>query len=212
VLILEGRERFEAEFAVGGPVNPKTGSPYGSGTKAFAEWAERLGKPALSDNDAALIEQMAASVEAHAVARDLLATGFPEAVVRCDYGGHPCQGRVDWIRNGLRTGIVDLKTCSRLDVFESDIETYGYVHQLAFYRALVAIATGIPMPVHVVAVEKQEPFRCGVWLIAHESLESARADNESAMRLLAECRRNAHWPTHFEDLRHYQLTTTKENP
>lgn len=41
VLILEGRQRYEAEFAVGGPINPKTGQPYGSNTKAFAEWAEQ---------------------------------------------------------------------------------------------------------------------------------------------------------------------------
>ena len=36
-LILEGRERFEAEYAVGGPINPKTEKPYGPTTKAFAE-------------------------------------------------------------------------------------------------------------------------------------------------------------------------------
>jgi len=75
LLILEGRGRFEAEFAVGGPVNPKTGLPYGSGTKAFAEWAERLGKPALSDADAALIEEMSASVRGHAIASSLLEDG-----------------------------------------------------------------------------------------------------------------------------------------
>ncbi|RMF72019.1 MAG: hypothetical protein D6738_12485, partial [Acidobacteria bacterium] len=63
VLVLEGRERYEAEFAVGGPTNPRTGQPYGSNTKAFAEWAERRGKPVLSDDQAALVEQMAASVK-----------------------------------------------------------------------------------------------------------------------------------------------------
>ena len=36
-LILEGRERFLAEYAIGGPINEKTGQPYGTTTKAFAE-------------------------------------------------------------------------------------------------------------------------------------------------------------------------------
>lgn len=63
-LILEGRHRYESEFAVGGPINPKTGNPFGSGTKAFAEWAEEIGKPVLRDDQAALVEHMAATVSA----------------------------------------------------------------------------------------------------------------------------------------------------
>jgi hypothetical protein len=35
-LVLEGRDRFEAEYAVGGPINPKTGEVYGPTTKAFS--------------------------------------------------------------------------------------------------------------------------------------------------------------------------------
>ena len=33
-LILEGRERFDAEYAIGGPINEKTGKCFGSATKA----------------------------------------------------------------------------------------------------------------------------------------------------------------------------------
>ena len=44
-LILEGRPRFDEQYAVGGPVNPKTGNVYGSNTKAFAHWAKAQGKP-----------------------------------------------------------------------------------------------------------------------------------------------------------------------
>ena len=65
-------------------MNPKTGLPYGSGTKAFADWAERLGKPALSDADAALIEEMAAGVRRHEIASSLLADGVAEGVVRAE--------------------------------------------------------------------------------------------------------------------------------
>jgi len=47
-LILEGRQRFNEQYVVGGPITPKTGAVYGSNTKAFAEWAEAQGKPVLT--------------------------------------------------------------------------------------------------------------------------------------------------------------------
>lgn len=202
-LILEGRERYEAEFAVGGPINPETDKPFGPATKAFAEWAEPIGKPVLSDDQAALIEQMAASVKVHIFARELLAVGQAEGVVRHVYAGHPCQVRLDWINPIAGRGIVDLKTTDDLDSFEFSIRAYGYVHQLAFYRALVAEAIGRTLSVHIVAVEKREPFRCGVWVICPKVLDAAQRDNEIAMAELGECERRAHWPTGFESLRQF---------
>lgn len=203
VLILEGRERYEAEFAVGGPVNPKTGLPFGSATKAFAEWAERIGKPVLSDDQAALIEQMNASVKNHVFARELLAHGVAEGVVRCEYMSHRAQARLDWINPLPDRGIVDLKTADRLDSFEFDIEAYGYLDQLAFYRALVAQASGVVLPVHIIAVEKREPFRCGVWQLSTRALNRAQRENEEALCALARCRETGAWPTGFESIRLY---------
>jgi len=58
-------------------------------------------------------------------------------------------------------GIVHLKTCDDLTGFEADPRRYGYAHQMAFYRALLAIASaGEVLPVHkYIAIEKKEPFR-----------------------------------------------------
>jgi len=203
VLILEGRERFETEFAVGGPINEKTGKPFGSTTKAFAEWAERLGKPAIDDGQAAIIGEMDASVHAHGIASELLSDGVAERVVRCDYRGHRCQGRFDWINPDGGRGIVDLKTCEKLDWFESDLQSFGYPHQLAFYRALLVQVWRITLPVHVIAVEKREPYRTGVWCIAPRVLDQAQRENEQAMDELAQCRRTGVWPTRFESLRRF---------
>lgn len=200
-LILEGRDRYNVEFAVGGPINPKTGNPFGSTTKAFAEWAEKIGKPVLSDDQAALVEQMAASARAHIVASELLSNGTPEGVVRCQLAGHQCQVRLDWINPVDRRGIVDLKTADNLDSFEFDIRTWGYLHQLAFYRAAVAAVTGLTLPVHIIAVEKREPYRCGVWVIGGSALDAAQRENDAAMTELTQCQRQDHWPTGFESLR-----------
>jgi len=200
-LILEGRQRYEREYAVGGPINPKTGQPYGERTKAFAEWAARQSKPVLSDAHAALVEQMAAAVGDHLFARELLAEGVAEGVVRCEYAGHRCQARIDWINPIEGRGIVDLKTADELDSFEAAVRAFGYVHQVAFYRALVAQVSGHVLPVHIVAVEKREPFRCGVWQVAPCALEQARRENEEAMRDLRRCRETGDWFTRFESLR-----------
>lgn len=54
VLILEGRAAYEQNYGFGGPINPKTGQPFGSRTKAFQDWAEALGKPVLDDEQAIL--------------------------------------------------------------------------------------------------------------------------------------------------------------
>jgi hypothetical protein len=39
-LILEGRHEFDKCYAVGAPINERTGKEYGRETQAFAKWAE----------------------------------------------------------------------------------------------------------------------------------------------------------------------------
>jgi hypothetical protein len=40
-LILEGRHEFDLCYAVGAPVNERTGKEYGRDTQAFARWVEQ---------------------------------------------------------------------------------------------------------------------------------------------------------------------------
>lgn len=198
-LILEGRAAFETEYAVGGPVNPKTGLPFGRATKAFQEWADVQEKAFLSDEDAAFVERLAAAVQSHPVAPLLLAGGVAEGVCRAEYAGVPCQARPDYFHP--EQGIVDLKTCDDLTWFEADARRYGYLHQVAFYRAVLRVPPGCTWPVHIVAVEKKEPFRVGVWRLAESALDLAEADNEDAFGRLMACRATGIWPTGFEMVR-----------
>jgi len=199
VLILEGVEKFEAEYAVGGPINPSTGKPYGPQTKAYAEWAAAQGKAVLTDEQYGLIASMAASVAAHPVAAEILADGIPEGVVRVEYCGLPCQARLDFFNP--ERGIVDLKTCDDLTWFEADARRFGYANQFSFYQALVAHVTGELFPVHAVAVEKKEPYRCGVWLMDDQVLAHAGRENEAAIKRLKTCELSGAWPTGYEERR-----------
>lgn len=198
-LILEGRTVLDEQYAVGGPINPKTGEPFGATTKAFAEWAAKVGKPVLTSEQYDLLFKMRATANAHPLITKLLAQGSAENVVRTDYQDTACQIRMDWL-NG-EEGIVDLKTCDDLTWFEHDARRFGYLYQLAFYRAVLAAATGVEHRVYLIAVEKKEPYRCGVWSPDASSLAAAQRENEEAIARLKECQASGCWPTGYEEIR-----------
>lgn len=197
--ILEGVDAYELQYAVGGPINPKTGKPYGSTTKAFTEWQDRQSKPVISFDKAMLIEDLNAGVLMNEYARELLSDGLAEGVVRANYCGVPSQIRLDWFHP--KFGIVDLKTCETLDWFEQDAKRYRYHNQLAFYQCVLDVKMGQLFPVHIIAVEKSEPHRCGVWRITPETLLAARAVNEAAIARYKRSRENDRWETGYEELR-----------
>ena len=199
-LILEGREGFDRDFIVSdGPINPKTGEPFGKSTKAYAEWRSGIDRDVVSGKDYGFISRLHLSVLSHSVAGELLAEGVVEGVVRANYCGVPCQIRMDWF--SPKHGLVDLKTCDALKWFEADCRRYGYTHQLAFYRAIIREATGENVPVHIIAVEKSEPFATGVWKLTPEVLDYAEEINKAALARYRQCRQSGSWPTGYEETR-----------
>lgn len=199
VRVLEGRDVYEQQFAIGGPINPTTGKPYGSLTKKFAEWREEQKKPVLTFEQTELVEQMACGVAVNGAAVDLISYGIAEGVLRTDYCGIPCQIRLDWL-NPTR-GIVDFKTCDDLTWFEADARRYRYHTQMAFYQSVLKEIIGIYAPIHLIAVEKKEPYRCGIWRVSDDCLAIARHDNEAAIERLQSCRTRDIWPTGYEEIR-----------
>lgn len=200
VRILEGRETYEKQFALGGPINPQTGKPYGPHTKAFAEWVEVEGRPVLTHAQVDLIEMMAGGVSLNDHAVELLLYGQAEGVVRADYCGLPCQIRLDWVHP--HRGIVDLKTADDLSFFEFDARRFRYIHQMAFYRAVLAQALGgVSVPVHIIAIEKKQPHRAGTWIVCEDALAVAQQENEAAIQRLRYSHEHDEWPTGFETTR-----------
>jgi hypothetical protein len=208
VAILQGEEAFKRQFLVDdGPINERTGKPFAPGTKAWEEHFAGEARTVVSTADFGTIKQMCASVVEHSAAMSLLVAGRAEGTIRVpDFCGLPCQIRIDWFNPQL--GIVDLKTCSDLDRFVWDAKDFDYVYQMAFYRQVLAAAfpQASGAPVHVVAVEKQRPFRCGVWEVSPESLSKAAAENADALRRLGDSLSDSgSWPTGFETVRTLSL-------
>ena len=204
-LVLEGRGRFDEEFLISeGPVNPKTGEPFGRLTKAYREWAAVQRLPIVSGSDFGFFSKLQQSVWLHPVASHLLDHGVAEKTVRARYAGVMCQSRMDWFVDEIdgRPAICDLKTCETIDYFESDARRYGYPHQMAFYREVFAVASGGVRPdCYLIAVEKHEPFRVAVYRLTEPLLEACARGNEVAISELHECRSSDSWPTRTEDLR-----------
>ena len=199
-LILEGRAAFDGQVLVAdGPTNPKTNEPYGKATKAYAEWLASQEREVVSGKDYAFILNLQRSVHLHAAASELLANGEAEGVVRAEYCGVPCQIRMDWF--SPEHGLVDLKTCDSLKWFESDCRRYGYIFQLAFYRAVIRVVTGVTVPIHIIAVEKNEPFATGVWQLTGDVLDLAERINEAALERYKKCLYTGVWPTGYEEIR-----------
>lgn len=198
VRILEGTETFQGRYCLDWPCNAE-GVPMDGRTKAVKEWKARQTQYPLIPRDVALIEQMAQGVALNDHAVELLSHGIAEGVVRTSYNGHACQIRIDWVNP--EHGIVDLKTCDDLTYFEADARKYKYPNQMAFYQAVLKEILGFWVPVYLIAIEKKQPFRAGVWLVTDDCLAAARHDNEQAMERLAFCRTKNLWPTGYEEVR-----------
>ena len=204
-LILEGEAAFEEAYTVAdGPVNPKTGAPYGKATQAYQSWLSEQRGEVLATADFEEIKKMRQSCYNHRGIAELLHwEGAAEGVVRHGLYGVPCQIRMDWW--SPEAGIVDLKTCRDIEFFEKDCRDFGYAYQLAFYRKVLEAATGIRYPVHIIAVDKTDFHIAGRWDIPDCELEEAEGVNKAALLRLKESRENESWPTGYEETRIFTL-------
>lgn len=219
-LILQGAFAYEAEYTVAdGPINAKTGKPYGTETKAYADWLATQTGQILSTAEDALIRGMDAACHAVDVrtggpscAAQLLAQGRAETVLRFDWCGLTCQSMVDWIVDdfgGCGPAIVDLKTCADISDFEWEARRRKYIHQLAFYRD--ALRAGelhdldAPVSCYLVAIEKSARPRVGAYYIPDADLDEAQAWCETQLVNLFTCHKNGIWPTGYEGLRELTL-------
>lgn len=204
VLALEGPDVYARRYAIGGPINPRTGKSFGSDTKAFAEWADAQGRPVLSQDQADLIVEMHRSICAHGGSSELLgvqrAHGIPEVTLLWERFNVKCQSRLDMLRtwHGEDMCVIDLKTTNNIDDFEHDARKYSYAHQMAFYRSAVRYTHQKNATCYLIAVEKRQPYRVGVWQVSDELLNIAESENDNAIKGIKLCIEMNNWPTNYE--------------
>jgi hypothetical protein len=209
-ICLEGIAAFNKAYAIGGPINEKTGKSYGVGTKAHDEWLAANGysrDQVINEDEWDTLVTMGGMITKHPQASVILDYGWPELVVRNSLHGVPCQVRVDWLTHDASGSllIVDLKTVDDITWFQTDAYRYEYPHQFAFYRDLVQISAGAPCTVAAIAVEKKEPFRVGVWEVPEEVLDYHSALNKEALEHFKQCQVADVWPTGYESVRTFPM-------
>lgn len=199
---LESPDVFREEFTVtDGPVNPRTGEPFGKSSQKYRDFLAEQTREVVSTKDFEVVERMAESVWSHPEAKRLLADGESECTIRVeDFCGTPVQARLDWFSPDY--GIADLKTTGDdLMWFESDARRFGYAHQLALYRRALEIVSGVKYPAYIIAVEKNQPHRVCVYKYSDDVLDQAEAENEKAIAELLECRAKDEWKTRYQETR-----------
>ncbi|MDR1519050.1 MAG: PD-(D/E)XK nuclease-like domain-containing protein [Planctomycetota bacterium] len=206
-IILEGIAPFNRAFAIGGPINPKTGKNYGVGTQAHDAWLAERGlsrEHVIAEEEADTLIAMHRATRRHSKAMDLLSYGWPELVCRATMNDVPCQARFDWLTHDAAGNyvILDLKTTEDMTWFRSDAKRYQYLHQFAFYRSVFALAAGPPLAAFwCIAVEKKEPFRVGMWDVPESDLDAAATENRISLESYKDCLGADAWPTGYEEPR-----------
>ncbi len=178
-LTLEGDAAFARRFVVA-PTEHLTPSGELSSKKDTKAWLSEQGNvDIITPNDARAVAGVAKASRAHPEVARLLASGRAEVEKYSTHRtGLALKGKADWCcANG--DGL-DLKTCWNLDEFRADALKYGYAEQMAFYRMLFGWDR-----VHLVAVEKAEPFRVRVFRLTDACLTAAAQRNDAALVELA---------------------------
>lgn len=182
-------------------VAPKFDRRTKEGKAAAEAWeAANAGKTPLTADQMAAIEQMVASIRAHAGAARLLSNGLAEmsGFWVDQETGIECKCRPDFLAMAGETitGIVDVKTCSdaSADGFARSIATLGYDVQAAFYQDGLKALTGRTIPFYFIAVEKEAPYAVAAYKASDEVIEVGRAKYRGALQLLKWCQEHGAWP------------------
>jgi hypothetical protein len=172
-------------------------------TVAWAEVQRNNGLTPISPADMAAVDAMAESVLAHPIARQLFEQeGDAEAsVFATDTNtGVKTRARFDFLPNFAQPDpiAVDLKTSGKdasPESFAKTVANFGYHIQDDFYRCTYGAATGnYHMPMNFVVVETAAPYLVGVYELAPEYLEIARAQVRKALATYAACKAADQWP------------------
>lgn len=154
------------------------------------------------------VQAMAAAIRGHEIAGPLLEPGSGWAeltlVWKDKHTGIWCRARLDWVRGGERTVIVDVKTtrAGDLDSISRFVADHGYHVQEAWYRAgAEALGLADRDTVFVfVFVEKDPPYLVTPVYLDPTALRIGTAKCVQALSIYQHCVTENHWYGHTDDL------------
>lgn len=189
-------EEYSELYAIGGPINPKTGKEYGQETKKWKDAEEKLGREIISLAESEEINAMTEAVyEDKNASRILEVCTEREVAIRCNLENMQFQGRPD--AYGIIDGslvLCDLKTCKSLD-FMFDLCERFYGTQLAVYSLMLEqckqlIGEFKRIEPVIIAVEKRNAPRVGIFQMTQQTLDENKRKIKDAIKSLKESLRN----------------------
>jgi hypothetical protein len=203
-LIWEGEEEYRKRFTVGGPINEKTGRPYGVDTQKWLDWSRSLSGTVqpLHPDEAAEIESMAVKVSRHPGATAVIASCHhretsivfrpfvdSDVLVKC---------RIDGISEN-HEAIVDLKSTANASPisFAKSAEHFGYWRQMALYL-FAAQSVGFEVEnALIVAVEKDGPG-CAFYRMQSTDLDESLSEVKRVIAAWDGAAKSGDWPCYYE--------------
>jgi hypothetical protein len=118
--------------------------------------------------------------------------------------GIPCKARLDRVVvTDDEVIVLDLKTTDSVsfEKFQTKMVDLGYDFQAAWYTHAAKLIWNKPTRFVFVAIERNEPHTIDIFEVSDEIMREARFKNESALKILKECRAENQWPTRQPSLK-----------
>ena len=195
--ILEPDE-FEWRYAPG-PINPKTGEPFGTNTNAFRD-AEAEAGDGVTLVGKGELERLAAirlaawdHSESRAALHELTHT---EASIFWTESDWKCKGRPDGVREGADGYILDVKTISRLNQrnMRNRLWDHGYDISAAWYQMGWKTLTGDMLPVYLLFAETVAPYDVALLAIDQDTLAVGAQRALTLFGAVREAKEKNQWP------------------
>lgn len=179
------------------------GSLVRSNAKEYKEWLanQKQGaipvEPEFFDNFSNMLDSFVANKKA----MEMLTNAKIENSVyaKCPETELLIKARPDIWGNGY---MVDLKSTSNMDQFESNIFKMGYDIQAAHYFETVRAATGeVITEFYFIAYESKSPFGSQIFRLTERDIQKAIGKRREWMNEIAVCVKDNYWPSYSDEIR-----------
>lgn len=176
-----------------GPINEKTGKPYGRDTQAFAKW--QIENPKLGYVEPWLYTAIIRMPEE---VKRIFSDGEAEvSVYQKDSYGTDIKCRPDYLRD---TSIYDLKTVVNVDSCDAEIQKRKYYVSHAWYRLVMQLQTGRDHTFQFVFMEKSPPYRWRIRKLDQDYIDYADMEVDKILKNIQICRESSDWRDYSEIL------------
>ena len=191
-----------ADATIPPPFNPRTNEPYGSETKAWAQYvSENPGKLIVTPAEWEASQAMVEAINKNGIMSPVFrAAQYNELVVVWYERGVLCKAKIDALVPGVMAA--DLKTT--LDAaerpFAAKVQSLSYYTQAAFYLMACESVGMKNVDFMFAVVEKEPPYGTNTYLMGQKFRMIGRSRVHEWLGMVEQCQASGNWPCYPEKL------------